>query len=607
MKIIRWGAVVPALIFTTLIVLFCVFLLDPLLKYALIKGGESAFGAKVEVRAVKLTFGKASLEISQLVVADKSQPMKNLFQWENATFIPLSAPLLEKKLVIRDALITGLRFGTARTTSGALLLPPEPPSIVAKASKQLWGNIEAFSLDRFDHMKSAANPKELVKPDRFKSIQMAQSAKTQLESAPAQIQNQLQQLNAQARTQDLQKRIQDLSKKSSDPVTAVKSVEEGRKIQTDIRSLQSDIDKTRESVTQQLQQAQTLVADVKRAQEEDWKALKSTLALPSLDKRSIAQAILGPTVVQRYEKLLSYIDLARRYAPAKSQTPPPPPRGQGRVVEFPREHVWPRFLLIKAEILGQLGLEQPLDFKGTLTGVTSNPPLYGKPAQLILAGQQGRRMIAAQGILDHTSSTPRGEIQTQYSGFALTPQTLGQPEAFQLNIKKGTANGDGRIILIGDQITGRVHFQGSDLSLDPSTGFKGSSPSTERLSSSIIASLAQTKTLSADVTLSGTVASPGFSIDSSLGGVIGDAIKKAIGAEIGNQEKALRAEFDRQTQSSIKELDGLVGKLQQQSLPGLSSHSKAVDNLLNQLKSQATKSAPVSGKNLDGLKGLFGK
>src|SRR5260370_274093 len=118
----------------------------------------------------------------------------------------------------------GLRFSMPRKTSGALLLPREPPSVVAQASKYLWGQVETFSLDRFEQMKSSLNPKELVKSDRFKSVQLAQTAKEQLQKAPTQLQAQLQQLNAQTRAQDLQKRLQALGQKRSDPMGALQAV-----------------------------------------------------------------------------------------------------------------------------------------------------------------------------------------------------------------------------------------------------------------------------------------------------------------------------------------------------------------------------------------------
>jgi uncharacterized protein (TIGR03545 family) len=133
MKIIRWKAVVPTVIFLLLLVLFIVFFLDGVLKWTMVKSGEAVFGARVSIASVTTKFRATSLAVHGLEVADKSEPMKNLFQLDDAVFDAEALPLLEKRVIIDQASITGVKFGTPRKSSGALLFQEKRPGFVVKA------------------------------------------------------------------------------------------------------------------------------------------------------------------------------------------------------------------------------------------------------------------------------------------------------------------------------------------------------------------------------------------------------------------------------------------------------------------------------------------
>ena len=89
-----------------------------------------------------MTARNSSLRLSGLEVADKSEPMKNLFQFDDAVFDTKALPLLEKRVVIDQASLTGLKFGTPRTTSGALSREEKRPGFIGKAVDKLWSQVQ---------------------------------------------------------------------------------------------------------------------------------------------------------------------------------------------------------------------------------------------------------------------------------------------------------------------------------------------------------------------------------------------------------------------------------------------------------------------------------
>src|SRR5262245_33383082 len=74
----RWKYVLPrAMVLAALFAAFR-FGLDPLLKYALVAGGEAALGAKVEVADLSTSLLDGQIVVDGLAAANPQKPMRNL-------------------------------------------------------------------------------------------------------------------------------------------------------------------------------------------------------------------------------------------------------------------------------------------------------------------------------------------------------------------------------------------------------------------------------------------------------------------------------------------------------------------------------------------------
>jgi len=587
-------------VLTLLIVLF----LDPFLKWAIIKAGQGVFGARVNIEAVKTKLLKGRMSIRGLQVADKSKPMQNLFQWGDAVFDFRPVPLLEKKVVIEEASLTGLKFGAPRKTSGALTWEEKQPGFVGKAVSHMQSQVEKIALDKVSEAKERYNPKEALDPKNLQTLQAADRAKAQLQAAPQQVQQQIDKLNAQQRAADFQKRAQALGSKDTSAAGIAQKLSEVNALTKELQAFRKDVEDTQHTVIDQIKNAQAQVEEVKKAREEDWKALKSRFALPTLDKASMARALFGPAAVQWGERLFNGVHMVRSHMPPKPKSPPPPPRGRARIIEFPRTHDVPRFLLEKALVSGEVGQDKPFGFSGTITGITTNPPLYGKPATIDLAGTQGPRSFNLKGMLDHTHDIPAESLEATYNGFSLSNTSFGQSDSLAIGLTQGEGRAQGRVAIKGDTLEGHIALQGNNLSVDPKIDLKSNSAIAQRAVKNITGSLASVKSMTVGIGLSGTLDAPKLDIDSNIGSIVADALKSALGAEIAEQEKALRAEFEKATAGKIQELQGSVDALTQKALPQLAQQNKVIDDLLAQVKTQA---ALPGGNPTDSLKKIFGR
>ena len=128
----RWSYIIPRLSALLLLWLAVFFGFDPLLKWGLKKAGQSVAGAKVDIGRVKTKFFPPSINIVEVAVADKANPFTNIVEFNSLSFAMAGRPLLEKKVLVEKAALSGLQFSTPRKTSGALPFAPKEPESAAE-------------------------------------------------------------------------------------------------------------------------------------------------------------------------------------------------------------------------------------------------------------------------------------------------------------------------------------------------------------------------------------------------------------------------------------------------------------------------------------------
>jgi uncharacterized protein (TIGR03545 family) len=250
-----------------------------------------------------------------------------------------------------------------------------------------------------------------------------------------------------------------------------------------------------------------------------------------------------------------------------------------------------------------------LIFQGTLEGITSNPPLYGKPAVLRLQGSQVPRELVAQATIDHTQEEGKETFQATLSGFPLQGTMLGKSDSFGLGIQSGAGKVSGQLTFAGEGLNGEFQLDGMDLSLEPHVKSSSGSDIVNRLQQSLVNSLAKVDRFNVRIGLGGTFSEPTFTVASNIDQVIANAFQDAIGDEIESQKKRLEAELNKAVQGKIDELEKMLDEQKDKALSQITSGNQVVDDLLKQIEQEAAKKAPIPGadKALQPLKGLLGR
>jgi uncharacterized protein (TIGR03545 family) len=413
-KINRKGAVkiLPIAALAALIgggAFFFITLMDPLLERLLERGLENVFEAKCDVNGFHLGLLRFRIGIAAVTVANRDEPMKNLFETGRIEIRLKPQAVLRGKVYIEELRADSLRFGTPRTVSGALpqyaakiaakrAVPPAPPLV---------------DLARFDAMGLLNREYDkLAAPRAFDAALAAyDEAKTRWE-------NQYEQANA--KVDELRSSIQPILNINA---AAIKTPEDALKIVSDINAMIKTVESAGDEVNgivngvqRDLETAQNLERTAREAIQSDIDHLKSYLDLGSGNALQALEPSLRELLSDEAQMYLMYgrraleaLDKLKALQAKIPKSEPKPPKQQGfkgRTVAFPSQTYPVFFLETAASDFTLSGWNW--DFE--LRAVSSDPDLSGRPTELDLAlAEQGSygRNARFQGAADFRTGAAR--------------------------------------------------------------------------------------------------------------------------------------------------------------------------------------------------------
>ena len=296
-------------------IIACVFIFtDLVLKIGLKTTCQKVFNAKTEIGYVHLDYMDSSLTLKNFVVANKDEPMKNLFEFESIVLDIDINRLLEKSIVIDEIEAAGFKTGTERKTSGALPLkikkekekdeaPKEPllkPEYVEGAKNKVTGELQAL-FEKF-------NPETII-DSVYNSLQtpiVSKNISTEMEilipywqSKPEEISKEVSDYIKKANTISTLdfSNIKDISQiqKNIDTITSI--IKDGENLTTSFKTTYSKLDTDFKSV-------KNLTTDLEKAIQSDTKlASNITSSIKNFTPKS-GMRILSNTIEEFLNNLL---------------------------------------------------------------------------------------------------------------------------------------------------------------------------------------------------------------------------------------------------------------------------------------------------------------
>jgi uncharacterized protein (TIGR03545 family) len=589
-KIFRWKAIGPLLLLFLFLVLLVWVFAEPVARQTTEEASSELLGTQVDVGKLDLIPRQASVDLRALQIADPFVLTRNLLEADEIRLKLNPAALAEKKLVIERLTLRGMRFGTARKT------PARPPSGKGFAP-QVYRSVEQWS-NQFKVPLLSLTPVDTIRqlvldPTQLTTIREAQSLLARTDSARKGLEQGFQQLNLGPTIDSARAMAQKLS--ASDPKQlgldgtrqAIQSVQGTLKEIRDAKKRVEALERKARTTVQSLGQG---VQSLDQARQKDFAFAKSLLRLPTFSAPEIGSALFGKVSIDRFKQAAYWAELAQQYMPpGLLPRPTPGPkrlRSAGETIEFPKAKEFPRFLLQEGQLDFSIGGASPIQgaYTATVEGLTSTPALYGRPATITATRRAASSAIASidvGAVIDHLTARTHDSASARLQGVKLPSFDLpGLP----LRLDPGTGSSSLTFSMKngGAQLLGRWAIGSKQVSWLADTSSRTLNE-IERLVVRVVSGL---NDLQVVAELSGSMASPSFSVSSNLDKAIARQLQAVVGEEVAKAEKMVRAKVDSLVADKVEPVKRQVATVQSQAMQRIQVEKQRLDAVEKQLNAE---------------------
>src|SRR3954462_7928509 len=511
-KVFRWKAIGPLLLLFLLLGLLVWVFAEPVARETTEEASSEMLGTEVDLGKLDLLPRQASVELRALQIADPFVLTRNLLEADAIRLKLNPAALAEKKIVIENFSLSGMRFGTPRKT------PARPPS--GKGfTPQVYRAVQQWT-DQFKVPLLSLTPVDTIRqlvlnPDQLTTVKQAERVLARTDSTRRALEQTFRQLDIRPTIDSAHALVQRLA--ATDPKTlglqgaqqAVQSVQQTLNEVNVARKRVDSLDRNARAAVAFLGQGVELV---NQATQQDIAFAKSLLKLPTFAAPEIGDALFGKVSIDRFKQALYWAELAQKYMPpGLLPRPRPGPqrlRAAGSTIDFPKAEEFPQFLLQQGSV--DFAIEGTSLVRGNyaahVQGLTSAPALYGRPAVISIARRAEGSAVAAVDIgavINHLTSQTHDSVNARLRGVELPSFDLpGLP----FRMAPGVGSTDLVFSMRGSALSGRWAVRANKVAWTADTA--GRKPNEiERLVWRVVGGL---NDLSVVAQLGGTFSSPGF-------------------------------------------------------------------------------------------------
>lgn len=599
------GIVVFAVV--TGLLLLCFYWVAPwLIKQSIEHVGTEINGAKVEVAEVDLSLSPAGVYVYGLQVTDAKQPMENMFELTQAYAELDLFELWGGKVIVDDLNIEALRFGTQRTSSGAL--NNDDKKSEDGVEKQSASDVVNEKIGKLGAELPDAN--DLLNRHPLRTTKLASELDATFEAQKEKWAEVSNALPDEERLKYFEREFKALTEgdiKSLDEFNARKKKFDALK--KELEQEKAQLLGAKEQLSKSKQLVQQAYQDLKNAPQQDWNELKQQYSFDSAGGLNLSGLLFGSEFQSYAEDALYWYE---RLAPlmasggddsanAKSQEAIEPPRGSGRFVYFNDENPSPAFLIRKARANAVLS-QGEVAFLGQ--DITNQQYVTGKPSVITAEASElnDTDKIDMRLVIDHRSVDTVDSFSLLLKGQNLNDLALSKSESMPLALTDAKLDATSDIELRGEQLSGAFKSRFNNTKLI--------SEGTSSIAKEISEVVKGVQGFAVDAAIDGTLASPGFDISSDLDRILKDAVMGRFKAKQKEWESKIKAGLDEKLQAYLAENESVgsyfsdQGSLVESDLNSVDSLlEKKLDSFVDAQKKEAQDK--VSNKLKDKLKGLF--
>jgi uncharacterized protein (TIGR03545 family) len=607
--IMRKSGIIILLVIVALVFAIGYLLTDSLFESLIEDTATELNGALVEIDDFDFSLAGPKMSWQRLQITDPANTMQNKIETGLVEFNLEFWPLLSGKFIIENFELSGIKTGTARETDGAIPSTEseeeEGDSIISSTKKKLNKQVEEETGFDLSAVSKNVNVDSIVPLLKLKSPAKIDSAKKTVEQNYSKWQKKLATLDPEKDVKEIKNQITAIDiKKVKDLDSFNKALSSIKKVKGNIDKLDKTFKNTKKEFNIDYGGSRSVLNQLDNWVKDDYKQAMALAKLPDFSTQSIAKMLFGKKIVNQVNEYLGYIGTARGYLNKipSSKKEPDPPRLKGQDIYFPSDNARPDFWLQKMALSGNLSEDMPLS--GTVTDISSDPKMTGKPVDINISGSSKSRSYRLVGQLNYLDSIPRENFSIDYNGFAITNLELSKSAYLPTAIKKGDGFLKASLNMSGDNFDGKIKFTSAQVAF----AFADEKPS-GKLASIVRDVFNGTKEVNVDVILKGRKDNLVFAVKSNLDEKLGNAFKAAAGKEIEQAKEKIRKKIDKEVAAKKAEVEKLISENKKKLEAELEKYQAKIDAQKEELEKKKKviedEKKKLGKKVKDKLKGFF--
>jgi uncharacterized protein (TIGR03545 family) len=307
-NIIRWPGLIAFVVITGSIAAIIILFFDFWIKLAAQKGLEVATGAEVNISAVEHTFSPFGISLIDVQLTDPNKPDTNQIQAAKISADIELSPLLLRKVIIDNLIVSGVQFGTERATEGA---------VFRKTNAQGQSSVLA---ELFPNKADLPSVDEVLARSPLKTTKAIEEAQAAYDRHKEGIATQYKNLPSKDKLTEYKKQIEALSKANyKNPSELLAAKEKFELLKQEITADKQILSDFKDSVSQAKQELSPKIAQLKAAPGQDYEQLKALVAGDAGAISDVTTMVFGEKAAQWAEYGLAAFDIVAPMLKNKQQ------------------------------------------------------------------------------------------------------------------------------------------------------------------------------------------------------------------------------------------------------------------------------------------------
>lgn len=550
---IRFGYLLPRLVFLILVYLFFYVFFDKLVKWSIEKGFENIFEAKVEIKKLKISFLKGLLEIENMSVGNKRDEFRNIFEFKKLRFELNPKQIFRRKFVVEEAKIDGLLFNGIRNTSAKIKREKNnKDDILNQYIDKYISDIKDFAVERVEDIKTQSIEKIELEKQNLETLKIIEEIKNKRIQRYKEIYSEIEKNNFEDRIRKIEEDFQKLKVEKD----IIKQTKLASKLKKDIDETYKIIKEKQKEISNELKEAKGYVLNLEEAKRRDIQKISSLLRIPSFDKETISIFLFGEKIYREFATYAYYFDKAvefQKYLPEKPKKRIfEEKRKRGRDIHYILKEIYPTFLLKRASVNGVFTPENPIEYNGSIENISSNPNLYPKPLIVKIFGKRESSSVSLNSKIELATKPISGIINFDYLGIKLSGIEFGDKKiSFLLN----SSNLDLNLItkFVGDEIDSNLFIRFYDVNTTASVDL--GQKNVDQIIKSTIDNL---KSFGIKANLKGKIRQPTAKLTSDLGDILAREIEANLKKELDMIRDKINQKVNQEIDKKLKEFEQIL-------------------------------------------------